>query len=79
MYKCPNCFIEFLVLHETICHYKNCSMNRQNDMVYSNYRVPAYQQYKRCRGYRGRSVVSYIPVLKDCMTIKNVYLYSKLK
>lgn len=51
MYECSNCKIKICALREAVLHQTLCA-RKWSDMVYSNFRIPAYMQYKRRRNIR---------------------------
>ena len=51
MYECCKCKLKFYALNEAVMHQTLCS-TKCSDMVYSNFRVPVYMQYKRRRNIR---------------------------
>ena len=51
MYECCKCKVKIPVLREAVLHQSIC-LSKWNNMVYSNFRVPAYMQYKRRRNIK---------------------------
>ena len=78
MYFCPNCIKRVDILSEVIQHYNSCYQKR-NNMVYSDFRVPAHKQCKRirrfnkCRNrYHKKRSTNINTELTDCLIVKRI-------
>ena len=67
MYQCCKCKVQFPILHEAVLHNNYC-LTRWNNMVYSNFRVAAHQQYRRHRLCKGIKRVK-VPLIENFLII----------